>query len=139
MFISCLDIRFLGRMDPISFRRNGAAMAEIQILSPEALHEREHKPKGRSGRQRSEARTHIIEEYKAILQTAPPGYGGDVTLAEGEEKRRVRQNLQEAAKELNRALDFRPIRDPARLAFRVITPEEAAQKPRRGGRPRKAG
>jgi hypothetical protein len=93
---------------------------------------------GRSGRQRSEARTRIIEEYQAILQAAPPGYGGDVLLTEGEEKRRVRQNLQEAAKELNRVLDFRLIRDPARLAFQVITPEEAAQKPWRGGRSRKA-
>jgi hypothetical protein len=112
-------------------------MADIHILTPEQLQEREQKPTGRAGRRRSEERTNIIEAYKAALQNAQPGFGGDVDLAEGEQKRVVRNNLKEAAQELNLALDFRPIKNPMRMEFRVITPEEAAQKPRRGGRPRK--
>ncbi len=110
-------------------------MASIRIFTPQELHEREQKPKGRSGRVRSEARSRTIEVYKAALQNVQPGFGGDVVL-EGEQKRIVRQDLQEAAKELNLALVFRPIRDPRRMEFRVITREEAAQRPRRGGRPR---
>ena len=75
-------------------------------------------------------------EYKAALQPAQPGYGGDVLLPEAEDKRAVRQNLQAAAEELNLALDFRPIRDKSRIHFRVITPEERAARPKRSGRPR---
>ena len=114
-------------------------MADIVLLTPEQVAEREQKPKGqgRSGRRRSPERTRIIEEYKSALQQAEPGYGGDVLLPEGEEKRVVRQNLKAAADELNLALDFRPIKDKHRIHFRVITPEERAAKPRRGGRPRK--
>ena len=114
-------------------------MAEIRILSPDELAAREQKPKGRnrSGRRRSEERTRIIEEFKAQMRDAQPGYGGDVLLAEGEDKRMVRQNLKAAADELNQALEFRPIKDKTRIHFRVITPEEKAAKPRRGGRPRK--
>jgi hypothetical protein len=111
-------------------------MAAIHILTPQDLQAREQKPKGRSGRARSEARTRTIEAYKAALQNVQPGFGGDVVL-EGEQKRIVRQDLQEAAKELNLALSFRPIRDPRRLHFRVITREEAAKRPRSGGRPRR--
>ncbi len=112
-------------------------MANIHILSPEELQEREQKPKGRSGRRRSEERTRAIEEYKAQLRAIEPGYGADVTLEEGEDKRTVRQNLKAAAQELNLAFEFRPIKDRSKIHFRVITPEEAAQKPKRGGRPRK--
>ena len=114
-------------------------MADIQILSPEELAEREQKPKGRSrsGRRRSEERTRIIEEYKRIMRDAKPGYGGDVALSEGEEKRIVRQNLKAAAGELNQILEFRPIKDKSRIHFRVITQEEKDAKPRRGGRPKK--
>ena len=114
-------------------------MAEIRILSPDELAAREQKPKGRnrSGRRRSEERTRIIEEFKAQMRDAQPGYVGDVLLAEGEDKRMVRQNLKAAADELNQALEFRPIKDKTRIHFRVITPEEKAAKPRRGGRPRK--
>ncbi len=104
-------------------------MAEIRVLSPQELQEREQKPKGRSGRRRSEARTRIIEEYKATLQHLQPGYGADVVLEEGEEKRVVRHNLKAAAEELNLTFKFRPVKDPARLHFRVITPEAAAHKP----------
>ena len=113
-------------------------MAELHILTPEQVAEREHpKASGGRGRRRSEARARIIEDYKAALQEAQPGYGADVRLAEGEEKRVVRQNLKVAADELQLALDFRPIRDPRRMHFRVITPEERAVRPkRRGGRPR---
>ena len=114
-------------------------MADIRLLSPAELAEREQKPKGRnkSGRRRSEERTRIIEEYKAIMRDAKPGYGGDVDLEPGEEKRIVRQNLKAAAEELNQALEFRPIKDKTKIHFRVITPEEKAAKPKRGGRPRK--
>ncbi len=112
-------------------------MADIRIFTPQELQEQEQKSTGRPGRQRSPERTRIIEEYKAALQDVQPGYGGDVVLAEGEEKRTVRLNLKEAAQELNLALDFRPIKNPMRMHFRGITPEEAAQQPRRGGRPRK--
>ena len=114
-------------------------MAEIRILSPDELAQREQKPKGRnrSGRRRSEERTRVIEEFKAKMRDAQPGYGGDVLLTEGEDKRMVRQNLKAAADELNQALEFRPIKDKTRIHFRVITPEEKAAKPKRGGRPRK--
>ena len=53
-------------------------------------------------------------------------------------KRLVRQNLKAAAEELGITLDFRPIKDKSRMHVRVITPEEKAAKPPRGGRPRKA-
>ena len=85
-------------------------MAEIVILSPEQVAEREQpKGRGRRGRQRSPERTRIIEAYKAALQQAHPGYGADVLLAEGDDKRVVRQNLKAAAEELHLALDFRPL------------------------------
>ncbi len=71
------------------------------------------------------------------MQEAQPGYGGDVLLAAGEDKRLVRQNLQAAADELNQVLDFRPIKDKTRMHFYVITPEEREARPKRGGRPRK--
>ena len=114
-------------------------MAEIRILSPDELAAREQKPKGRnrSGRRRSEERTRIIEEYKTKMRDTQPGYGGDVLLEPGEDKRMVRQNLKAAAEELNKALEFRPIKDKTRIHFRVITPEEKAARPKRGGRPRK--
>ena len=79
----------------------------------------------------------MIEEFKSVLQQAQPGYGGDVLLNEGEEKRVVRQNLKAAADELQKALDFRPIKEKSRIHFRMITLEEKAAKPPRGGRPRK--
>ena len=114
-------------------------MAELVMLTPAQVAERaQPKGSGRMGRQRSPERTRIIEEYKVALQAAAPGYGADVLLAEGEDKRTVRHNLKAAAEELNQVLDFRPIKDPSRIHFRVITPEERAAKPKRGGRPRKA-
>ena len=115
-------------------------MAEITLLTPEQLIERQQKPKGqgRSGRRRSAERTRIIEEYKAALQGVQPGYGADVVLADGEEKRIVRQNLKAAAAEQNLGLEFRPLKDPSRIHLRFITIEEQAAKPKRGGRPRKS-
>ncbi len=113
-------------------------MAELIVLTPEQLAERDQpRGRGRGGRQRREARTRIIDAYKASLQVAEPGYGGDVLLEEGDEKRVVRLNLKAAAEELGLALDFRPVRDPSRLHFRVITLDERAARARRGGRPRK--
>ena len=114
-------------------------MATIRLLTPEELAEREKKPDGkkRSGRRRSEERERIINVFKETLKDAEPGFGADVLLADGEEKRLVRMNLKTAAEELDKALDFRPIKDKSRIHFRVITPEEKAAKPRRGGRPKK--
>lgn len=112
-------------------------MADIRLLTPEQLAERDQKPKGKSGRRRSEERTRIIEEYKAALRDAQPGFGGDVVLDPDEEKRIVRQNLKTAADELNKAIEFRPIKDKSRIHFRIITAEEKASKPKRTGRPRK--
>ncbi len=112
-------------------------MAEIQLLTPEQLAERDRKPKGKSGRRRSEERTRIIEQYKNTLRAAEPGYGGDVVLGSDEDKRIVRQNLKTAADELHKAIEFRPIKDKSRIHFRIITHEERAAKPKRTGRPRK--
>ncbi len=112
-------------------------MAEFQILTPEQLAERDNKPKGRSGRRRSPERIRVIEEYKERLSNVEPGYGVEVSLAEDEEKRTVRQNLKLAAQELGLAFEFRPIKDKSKVHFRVTTPEEAASRPKRGGRPRK--
>ncbi|MBA3943174.1 MAG: hypothetical protein H0X37_01270 [Herpetosiphonaceae bacterium] len=112
-------------------------MAKIQLLTPEQLSERDKKPRGKSGRRRSEERTRIIEDYKDQLRTAEPGYGGDVTLGNDEDKRIVRQNLKTAADELHKAIEFRPIKDKSRIHFRIITAEERAAKPKRTGRPRK--
>ncbi len=113
-------------------------MAELVLLTPDQVAEHAHKPKGpgRVGRRRSPERIQLIEAYKAALQQAQPGYGADVLLADGEDKRTVRHNLQAAAEELNQVLDFRPIKDPSRIHFRVITPEERAARPTHGGRPR---
>ncbi len=112
-------------------------MAKIQLLTPEQLVERDRKPRGKSGRRRSEERTRIIEDYKDQLRTAEPGFGGDVTLGSDEDKRIVRQNLKTAADELHKAIEFRPIKDKSRIHFRIITAEERAAKPKRTGRPRK--
>ena len=114
-------------------------MAEIRMLTPEQIAERERKPSGggRSGRKRSEQRQQIIDAYKEALEPAEPGFGGDVILDENEDKRVVRQNLKAAADELGKTLEFRPIKDKAKIHFRVITPEEKAAKPKRGGRPKK--
>jgi len=48
-------------------------MANITIVTPEQLAEREQRPKGRSGRRRSEERTRMIEEYKAAMRGVQPG------------------------------------------------------------------
>jgi hypothetical protein len=112
-------------------------MPSFQILSPEQLAERDTKPKGRSGRRRNPERTRVIEEYKEQLQNVEPGYGVEVSLGEEEDKRIVRQNLKVAAQELGVAFEFRPIKDKSRIHFRVLTTEEAATRPKRGGRPRK--
>ncbi len=103
-------------------------MDNIRIVTPEELQERD-KPKGRPGRQRSPERTRAIEAYKAALQGVQPGFGADVVIEEGEDKRKVRQNLKAAAAELNLIFDFRPIKDTSRLHFRVLPPEEPQPEP----------
>ena len=70
------------------------------------------------------------------LATAPTSDSADVTFEPGEDKRVVWQDLKVAAAEIGRALEFRRIKDPSRLHFQIVTPEEYAAKPRRGGRPR---
>ncbi len=115
-----------------------AVMATIHTFSAEEFEERIRKGKAETGRRRSEARTRMIEEYKRALETLEPGAGGEVVLDEGEVKRVERLNLKEAAEELEKALKFYPVRDEKLLTFQVITPEERAAQPRRGGRPRRA-
>lgn len=115
-------------------------MAQITVLTPDVIQQRDQKSSGtgRSGRRRSPERLRLIEEYRNILADTEPGYGADVALEEGEDKRIVRQNLASAAEELGIALDFRPIKDKTRIHLRVITPEQKAARPKRGGgRPRK--
>ncbi len=113
-------------------------VAAITLLTPDQLAERSKpKGKGRTGRHRSPERTQVIEAYKAMMQEAQPGFGADVVLTADETKRLVRQNLKAAAAELNLALDFRPMKNPTRLHFRFITPEDYAAKPKQCGRPRK--
>jgi hypothetical protein len=115
-------------------------MARITILTPDVIQQRDQKSSGtgRSGRRRSPERLRLIEEYRQILSETAPGYGADVALEEGDDKRIVRQNLAAAAEDLGIALDFRPIKDKTRIHLRVITPEQKAARPKRGGgRPRK--
>lgn len=111
-------------------------MAQLTILTPEQLAERDSTPDRRTGRRRSSARTQIIDAYEAVLAQAAPGYGAEVELEDGDTKAQVRQNLHAAAADLGLALAFGPIRNPARLALRVITLEEQAARPKRGGRRR---
>src|SRR5687768_6556836 len=107
-------------------------MADITILTPEELTARDSKPTGkRAGRRRSDERTMIIDSYKQALQGAGPGFGGEVSLDEGEEKRIVRQNLKAAAEELDLILSFRPIKQVNQIKFLVITPAEKAAQPKR--------
>ena len=115
-------------------------MATLNILTPEELVTREQKPKGVGrGRRRSLKRSRIIEGFKEVLQQAKSGYGADVLLSEDEDKRTVRTNLKDAASELGLALEFHPFKDKRRMHFRVMTLEEKAARPYRGGgRPKKA-
>jgi hypothetical protein len=113
-------------------------MAELHLLTPAELAARKQQGQGtRWGGRRSPERTRLLEEFKAVLQQAEPGYGGEVVLAAGDNKRLVRPLLKVAAAALGYALDFRPTKDPTRIYFRVITPEERAAHPKPGGRPRK--
>ena len=111
-------------------------MAELQLLTPEELAAREQQGQGGRGR-RNPARTRLLEAFQAGLQQAELGDRGEVVLAAGETKRVVRPLLKVAAAQLGYALDFRPTKDPTRISFRVITPEEYAAHPKPGGRPRK--
>ncbi len=117
-------------------------MATLNILTPEELASRDQKSRSKGvgrGRRRSAERTRIIEGFKEVLQQAKPGYGADVLLGEDEHKRMVRTNLKDAAGELGLALEFHPFKDKRRMHFRVITLEEKAARPYRGGgRPKKA-
>src|SRR4051794_31508145 len=101
-------------------------MAEITLLTPEQLSEREPKKgQGKGGRRRSPERTRIIEGYKAALQDAQPGYAADIMIESGEDKRVVRQDIKVAADELGKPFEFRPRKDRS-LHIRFITAEEKA-------------
>ena len=117
-------------------------MATLNILTPEEIAAREQKSRSKGvgrGRRRSVERTRIIEGFKEVLQQAEPGSGADVLLEEDEHKRTVRTNLKDAAGELGLALEFHPFKDKRRMHFRVMTLEEKAARPYRGGgRPKKA-
>lgn len=79
---------------------------------------------------------HYIEQYKQALQCVEPGYGGEVKLEPDEDKRVVRLNLQEAAKELvlsRLASGQRQGTDQLQNHF----PRRKGRRPKRGGRPRK--
>ena len=113
-------------------------MATLSILSPEEIAAREQNPPRRTGRKRTLKRSRIIEGFKEVLQQAKSGYGADVLLSEDEDKRTVRTNLKDAAGELGLALEFHPFKDKHRMHFRVMTLEEKAARPYRGGgRPKK--
>ncbi len=116
-------------------------MATLNILTPEEIAAGEQKSRSKGvgrGRKRSLKRSRIIEGFKEVLQQAKPGYGADVLLGEGEHKRTVRTNLKDAAGELGLALEFHPFKDKRRMHFRVMTLEEKAARPYRGGgRPKK--
>src|SRR3954465_8803470 len=99
-------------------------MARLEIVTPEQLEARNAKLGKRLGRRRSAQRTTSIESFKTQLEGAEPGYGGDVLLSSDENKRIVRQNLKAAADEMGFALDFRPIKTPDKMHFRVISLEE---------------
>ncbi len=117
-------------------------MATLNILTPEELAHRDQKSRSKGvgrGRRRSLKRSRIIEGFKEVLQQAKSGYGADVLLSEDEDKRTVRTNLKDAAGELGLALEFHPFKDKHRMHFRVMTLEEKAARPYRGGgRPKKA-
>ncbi len=115
-------------------------MATMNILTPEELSARDAQPglKGSGrGRKRSPERSRMIERFKGVLAQAEPGYGADVLLGEDETKRAVRQNLKAAADELGMALEFRPIKTRNRIHLRVISLEQKAAIPPRGGRPKR--
>ncbi len=117
-------------------------MATLNILTSEELAHRDQKSRSKGvgrGRRRSLKRSRIIEGFKEVLQQAKSGYGADVLLGEDEHKRTVRTNLKDAASELGLALEFHPFKDKHRMHFRVMTLEEKAARPYRGGgRPKKA-
>ena len=58
-------------------------MTQLRLLTPAELAAREYhrQQPGRPGRRRSPERTRIIAAYKATLQQAHPGFGGEVVLA----------------------------------------------------------
>ena len=122
---------------PVPDRTTENNVAALNILTPEELAERSKRSKsagGRRGRRRSEDTVRSIEAYKAKLLPAELGDSADVELEPGETKARVREHLKLAAAELDRALEFRQIKDPTRLHFRLVTPEECAARPKGGRR-----
>jgi hypothetical protein len=91
-------------------------MAELKLFTPEEIAERK-KPKRQ---QKREAKERMIADYKSGLTGAKPGYGGEISLGDGEDKRKVRSLLKEAATRSGLQLRFRPIKDASRIEFSVI-------------------
>jgi hypothetical protein len=112
-------------------------VAELKLFTPEELAERK-KPKRQ---QKREAKERMIEQYSSQLAGAKPGYGGEIALGDGEDKRKIRSLLKEAATKSGLQLRFRPIKDSSRIEFSVIeNPEKktAQRGGNRGGRRPKA-
>jgi len=93
-------------------------MAKIVLLTPEE-NEARRIPKRRLER---EARERQIGEWMELLRSVAPGWAGDVELEEGDEKKKVRLMLKEAAERLGLMLRFRPLKDGQRMQFEVIDP-----------------
>lgn len=103
-------------------------MAEFTLWTPEEMNDRA-KPKRT---QQRENRERALAEYGEHFQSAQPGFGGQVTLSDEEDKRKIRALVREAAARNNLTLRFRPIKDKNRIEFLVIDPEKQPA-PRTGG------
>jgi len=84
-------------------------MAKITLFTAEE-YEARHTPK----------RERQVIEWMDLLRTVEPGWAGDVELEEGDEKRKVRLMLQDAASRLSLTLRFRPLKDKQKMQFEVI-------------------
>jgi hypothetical protein len=112
-------------------------MAKFTLWTPEQMQERS-KPKRM---QQREARERAIAEYSEYLKGATPGFGGQLELDSGEDKRKVRAMVREAADKHGLNLRFRPIKDKTRIEFHVTDTEEQPKAPAGGtrrGRPKKS-
>ena len=111
-------------------------MAKLQLFTPEEIAERK-KPKRQ---QKREAKERQIAAYAGSLKGAKPGFGGEIQLDDGDDKRKVRSVLKEAAARTGIQLRFRPIKDQSRIEFSVVEgaakagAKGATDKPARGRR-----
>lgn len=111
-------------------------MAEFTLWTPEEMQDRA-KPKRT---QQREARDKAIAEYSEYFASAQAGFGGQVTLGDEEDKRKIRALVREAATRNHLSLRFRPIKDKNRIEFLIMDPEKQTQRRNTGarrGRPKK--